>query len=99
MKTIEERAKEYINPILAEGNDMYDDMLYSAFCDGAESEHKELTKWNSPDEIPDDNHSVLGKFTGNRVFQLVYFDHLWKEWKLECTCEIAHIIGWREIYE
>ena len=98
MKSIEERAKEYVEP-LSNIEDYFEAAVYSAFCDGAESEHKELLKWNSPDNLPSDEHPVLGKFTGNRVFRLVYYDHSWKEWKLELFHEPAYITGWREIYE
>ena len=102
MKTIEERAKEYIDPILAEGNDMYDDMLYSAFCDGVESEHAELTKWNSPEELPeldeDENaRYVLLKFHSGD-YTVGFYNHYQKYWSDEADNEVV-IIGWRYIHE
>ena len=104
-KTIQERAKEYApdaifpDEILPAREQHLVNLERRGYIEGATVEHELLTKWNSPDNHPIDDHYVIGKFTGDRVYRLVYYDDLWKEWKLEWTHETAHIIGWREIHE
>lgn len=98
MKSIEERANEYIAHSQPKMNSCPVE-LKRAFISGAKSEYIELTKWNSPNEHPTDNHYVLGKFDGNRIFRVIYYDDLWKEWRLTGTHEITWIVGWREIHE
>lgn len=99
MKSISERALEYTRPLRMCGELSRADDIFNGYTVGATEERALLMKWNSPDNHPTDNHYVIGKFTGDRVYRLVYYDDLWKEWKLEWTHEIAHIVGWREIYE
>ena len=48
MKTTEERAKEYAHQYRRDVHDLKGeraDAAFAAYCQGAEDEHKELTRW------------------------------------------------------
>lgn len=113
MKTIEERARKYVEPLYgiehySKSDEFYSnffdgDEIYSAFCDGAESEHEELTRWNSPDNAPDNDRQILLKVKTNFVGKVYYKigsfidgdyceSHSGKPLRVE-------LLGWREIYE
>lgn len=68
MKTIKERAREFVNPpcdrrckscdTVKMDCRFYNDLM--SFIAGAESEHEELTRWHDPkEELPEDNREVL----------------------------------------
>jgi hypothetical protein len=51
MKTIEERAQEYAHQYRRDAHDLKGeraDAAFAAYCQGAEDEHKELTRWYDP---------------------------------------------------
>lgn len=107
-KTANERAKEYA-PDVAAGHD-YEEVYYyseivederAAFIAGAESEHKELTKWNSPDNPPDNAREVLIKVVmGYSVARYRDESSLEKGWYVEGNLYTESlVIGWREIHE
>lgn len=106
MKTIEERADEYVDApcekICLECNTWPESCRYYtdrlAFIAGAESEHKELTQWNSPDCPPDSTHEVLAQICGG-YYKVVVFDSNNKLYKVSGTQEWTEILGWREIHE
>lgn len=53
MKTIEERAQEYAHQYRRDAHDLKGeraDAAFAAYCQGAEDEHKELTRWYDPKE-------------------------------------------------
>lgn len=97
MKSIEERADEYadnrggVNALL----------IKESFEDGAKSEHEELTKWNSPDDIPDTNKIVLIKLNDTPQYIFGYYNHqyeCWVNWSTEFFIKNS-FVGWREIHE
>ena len=114
MRTIEERANEYAKPI-----DISDELLIRkeevfliekrAFVAGANSEHEELTRWNSPDNHPDNNREVLVKIKryadifghpisdGKKRFSIATFTD--GAWLKQFDSSYYKIIGWREIHE
>lgn len=63
MKTIEERAKEYIKEGGSIGFPLEDNYFFEeAFTAGAKSEHEQLTRWNSPECPPEQRKVVLLKY-------------------------------------
>lgn len=104
MKTIEERADEYVDApcekICSECTTLeascrfYNDRL--SFIAGAESEYEELTRWNSPECPPDDAREVLVKIKCNDYNVASY-----NQGKGYCIKEgfYTEILGWREIHE
>lgn len=94
MKTIEERAKEYVKRVY-DGN--YTDVELG-FIRGAQSEHKELTGWNSPDNIPDTNRWVLIKIKMDE-YAVGYYNHYDDSWHIPSFFESDGLYGWREIFE
>lgn len=99
MKTIEERADEFAGGPLDPNEHLVITLQRRAFCNGARSEHEELTRWNSPYEHPAPNEdgnarSVLMKFPDGDYGIGFYHDY----WSDECDNNVS-IIGWREIHE
>lgn len=103
MKTIEELADEYVDApcekICSECNTIeascrfYNDKL--SFIAGANSMYRELTRWNSPNEKPEDiNKDVLLKMFNTITREYKYFVG-----RLAASGPNIQIIGWREIYE
>lgn len=99
MRTIEERAKEYVKRVYDGG---YTDVEIG-FIRGAQSEHKELTRWNSLECPPDNRRQVLLKvktsFIGKIYYKVGSFidgdyceSYSGRSLKTEC-------LGWREIHE
>lgn len=105
MESIEERAKEYAKMICSGLKESDIEGVYEDFLAGAESEHKELTKWNSPDNPPKHTNQILIKVNGG--FQIgQYFDEKYVKDLGFCGWIIkgqiasdTSIIGWREIHE
>lgn len=107
MATIEERAKEYAHQYRRDAHDLKGeraDAAFAAYCQGAEDECKELTKWNNPkDKLPPDDREVLCMIDCcyNTYLILKHNDLGW--WMLasnggRCVCAFE-VIGWREINE
>lgn len=101
MKTIEERADEYIGYSYEKDEGYIVTSKRCAFINGAHSEHAELTRWHDPNEPPDNGRRVLLKVrdklssmesytTGN------YYDEKWHGCKVFFWNEL---ISWREIHE
>lgn len=111
MKSIEERAYDrYTNDecyrdcenctdreLCLEADDVW------AFIEGARSEHQELTKWNSPDNPPNNRGQVLLKvktdFTNKIYYKIGNFIQgnyceSYSGMPLKTNC-----LGWREIHE
>lgn len=113
MKTIEERAKEFVQAPCTFKCDICDKRDMGTGCNwkhdaevfslGAKSEHDELTRWNSPDCPPEDDRAVLLKikdtryFPDNHYFAVGFYDEGY------CTTSAVHaeieVVGWREIHE
>lgn len=61
MRSIEERADEYIGHSSDYDENVTISMSRCGFRAGAKSEHDELTKWHSDDEIPEKEKWILMK--------------------------------------
>ena len=101
MKSIEERAREYVEPIYGVDSYSEGDEIYSAFCDGADSEHKELTKWNNPRELPNHENQVLCKLKagGYKLIRKDSNQGVFIDLKTYMIIWPEDLIGWREIHE
>lgn len=108
MKTIEERADEYVDApcekicsecsMLEASCRFYNDRL--SFIAGAKSEHNLLTEWNSPDDIPDTNRLVLIKINNDPEYAVGYYNGNRDIWNCPSFYEInSGFVGWREIHE
>ena len=107
MKTIDERAQEYAHQYRRDAHDLKGeraDAAFAAYCQGAEDEHKELTRWHDPKEvISEPNHIVLTKWKykdgSGEIISVGGFNG--EEWDAHAIInpELFDIIGWREIHE
>lgn len=101
MKTIEERADEYIgHPYEIDEGGAISGMR-NAFCMGAASEHEELTRWHDPKvELPHDDRSVLIILRAVSSDKMRYAVGCYRrqQW---VGFAIGHeeVVGWREIHE
>lgn len=96
MKTIGQRAEEYISKFREEPKSKEEHIqCVIDFTAGAVSEREELTKWNSPDEPPMHEKTVLLKIKHGKLFYYSLGVYHRGEW----NTDVAHnrIIGWREI--
>ena len=101
MKSIEERAKEYVRThtqgwvLEAAG-----EQLEAIFIAGAQSEHAELTRWHDPkEEMPEHRKQVLVK-TDTENHDVAYYSDNVDGWIAnDGIYDTAQIIGWREIHE
>ena len=109
MKTIDQRAKEFVQAPCTFKCDICPHRDLGTGCNwkhdaevfslGAKSEHEELTKWNSPKEPPQDDRSVLMKIwvpsTNIIRYQVGHYENKWVGFLIG----LDRIIGWREIHE
>lgn len=105
MKTIEERAKEWVDDpetgFTRLGNR---NALISAYVSGAKEERKELTRWHDPkEELPQERRDVEVKTDKGKVsvcnMDLDELGHrFWNVSRTNYMIPDANIIGWREIY-
>ena len=97
IKSIEERADEYIgHPYeIDEGHEI--SMSRTAFIKGAESEHKILTNWYTTKLFPPAETEVLvkDKYDDYIVAYFSYVDHRW--YNVITGTMIDEIVGWRFI--
>lgn len=99
MKTIEERANEYIGHSSDYDENVTISMSRSGFRAGAKSEHEELTKWHSVDEVPEKEKWILMKVKDDDglifYFPIIYYDGVFELHK-----SLGQIlIGWRYIID
>lgn len=107
MKTIEERAREFVERA-ADGQDVPDyinELLISCYCAAAEEEHALLTKWHdAKTDRPTIGRAVL------LIMQCEDGGHIYTEYavgdRLESDCYVLpvpyvgwEVVGWREIHE
>lgn len=94
MKTIEERAKEYVKRVY-DGN--YTDVELG-FIRGAQSEHEELTRWNSPECEPKINTPILLKMESPRK-DIIYRTGFFICGYVPYDDDVYRykVVGWREI--
>lgn len=98
MKTIEQRADEYIGHSFDIKEPLIATRSRVAFIEGAKSEYEELTRWNDPkEEVPNDDRLVLVKtIAGDYVVD--FYIHELERFYIE-DVDYAIVVGWREIYE
>jgi hypothetical protein len=105
MKTIEERAKEWIDSLGAGLVHPYNrQAMIDAYIAGAKAQYEELTRWHDPKEnMPEPNHDVLTKWRwkdgSGEIISVGGFNG--KEWGAHAIVypELFDVIGWREIHE
>lgn len=103
MKTIEERADEYEEICGCYGCEFA--QVKKAYIDGAQSEHEELTRWNSSMVPPEHSKEVLIKT--QKGYQIAKYPNdyhglgLGIDWWFIGSQPIdpSNILGWREIHE
>jgi hypothetical protein len=103
MKTIEERAQEYAHQYRRDAHDLKGeraDAAFAAYCQGAEDEHKELTRWYDPKEIvPNHKWAVLVKLTPS-IYDVASYSTEMERWIfVNYSLDREEILGWREIQE
>lgn len=101
--TIEERAKEYAHQYRRDAHDLKGeraDAAFAAYCQGAEDEHKELTRWHDPKEIvPNHKWAVLVKLTPS-IYDVASYSTEMERWIfVNYSLDREEILGWREIQE
>lgn len=101
--TIEERAQEYAHQYRRDAHDLKGeraDAAFAAYCQGAEDEHKELTRWHDPKEIvPNHKWAVLVKLTPS-IYDVASYSTEMERWIfVNYSLDREEIIGWREIHE
>lgn len=104
MKTIEERAKEWIDSLGAGLVHPYNrQAMIDAYIAGAKAQYEELTRWHDPKEvIYEPNHIVLTKWKykdgSGEIISIGGFNG--EEWDAHSIIypELFEIIGWRERY-
>lgn len=105
MKTIEERANEYVGHPADLDESLTITLQRGAFIQGAKSEHEELTRWHDPKkDFPETGKDVIIKYAsedGERyTIGHVSCDNNWDcESILIPYYDLNIIIGWREIHE
>lgn len=110
--TIEERAQEYAHQYRRDAHDLKGeraDAAFAAYCQGAEDEHKELTRWRDPkEELPEYaevvevKYKAFGKIMMAVAWRLGCLDYREDAWYIDGTnrrIDPEAIIGWREIHE
>ena len=100
MKTIEERADIYEEISGCYGCQL--GQVKEAFIAGAKSEHDELTRWNSPDNHPENDTPVLLKSIWKEGGLIYYRVGRYRDGKYindSCPSHNIDVIGWRKIHE
>lgn len=106
MKTIEERAREFVGGIAA-GNDVPDfinELLVECYCIAAIEERKLLTEWHDTKQLPAVNAQVLAKIESrNGEWEHIATAHVNNNGKFIIEGGMFEkgdkVIGWREIHE
>ena len=111
MKTIEERAKEYmyrawsaLEEDFNEDHVTFENIVGDAFMAGAKSERSELLRWRDPKkELPYDTEYVLIKTSMCRNYAIAFFkknglpNYRWHE--NNGAIDDDMVIGWRPIHK
>ena len=100
MKTIEERAKEWIDSLGAGLVHPYNrQAMIDAYIAGAKAQYEELTRWHDPNITPDDNKPVI-ICTSPGIYYIAAYDKQFNYWFTGNGSFYRHeILGWREIHE
>lgn len=100
--TIEERAIEYAHQYRRDVHDLKGeraDAAFAAYCQEAEDERKELTRWNDPKEsVPEHEWAVLVKIT-TRIYDVGSYSSRMGRWLIGTdSFGRDEVLGWREIH-
>ncbi len=96
MKTIEERAREWVDSQPAGSVHPYN---RQAMIDAYIAAYEELTRWNGQNTIPDDDKPVI-ICTSPGIYYIAAYDKQFNYWFTGNGSFYRHeIIGWREIHE
>lgn len=105
METIDERADVYCQENAYQGGYDIEDVR-SAYLVWAEDEHKELTKWNDPNDPPENARTVLVKYLVRGESTPYYTTgfylrggHAMPTGWMTAVTVLSCVIGWREIHE
>lgn len=109
MKTIDERAQEWVDSPEAAAHPYNRRGMIDAYIAGAKAQYGEMTRWHDPkEELPEYVKVVEVKY---KAFGKIMMSVAWRlgcsgsgedAWYIDGTnCRIDHenIIGWREIHE
>lgn len=109
MKTIKERAKEWVDSLGAGLVHPYNrQAMIDAYIAGAKAQYEELTRWHDPkEELPEYYKVVEVKWYGSGLIRI---STAWLSagdaggylWTIEGTSRlinVKNILGWREIQE
>ena len=111
MKTIEERARMYMNRAWSaldgdfnEDHVTFENIVGDAFIAGAKSERKELTRWRDPNvELPETDVEVLVKVDADdHTYDVMKYDQhgWWQKAPGGGWCAAGQMLtGWRYIQE
>lgn len=109
MKTIEERAEEWVDSPEAAAHPYNRRGMIDAYIAGSKAKYEELTRWHDPkEELPEYIKVVEVKYKAfNKIMMAIAFrlGDLWSgknKWCIDGTSvRIDHenILGWREIHE
>lgn len=96
MKTIEERAREWVD---SQGVGSVHPYNRRAMIDAYIAAYEELTQWNDPKEsVPDHEWAVLVKIT-TRIYDVASYSSKIGRWVIEnYSLGRDEIVGWREIH-
>ena len=107
MKTIEERAREFVKRVAA-GQDVPDyinELLVECYCSAAMEERKLLTEWHdAKEEHPKSGLTVLIKcvdirFPNQSFFTTGVYYASTRQWCASRYGKHIEIVGWRDIHE
>lgn len=98
MKTIEERAQEWVDSPEASAHPYNRRGMIDAYIAGAKAQYEEMTRWHDPSILPDDNKPVIIR-TSPGIYYIAAYDKQFDYWFTGNGSFYQHeIIGWREIY-
>lgn len=99
MKTIEERAEEWVDSPEAAAHPYNRRGMIDAYIAGSKAKYEELTRWRDPKEsVPEHEWAVLVKIT-TRIYDVASYSSKIERWVIEnYSLGRDEIIGWREIH-
>lgn len=99
MKTIEERAEEWVDSPEAAAHPYNRRGMIDAYIAGSKAKYEELTRWHDPNDIPDNDTPVI-ICTSPGIYYIAAYDKQFNYWFTGNGSFYRHeILGWREIHE
>ncbi|MCH5332001.1 MAG: hypothetical protein J1E33_06315 [Alistipes sp.] len=105
MKTIEERAVEFVNILMSENecSDLLRELLKETYIAAATDERALLTEWHDPKEPPKEGAELLLKILmpvdEGDIRTYAVGDYIRNEFIMPNTYAGAKVLGWRYIHE